>query len=418
VAAVPALRRGAPRRLGRLRSKPAEHDPEQQVPGRRLGEGSPVRQERRHAGLAAGRVVTVDEVRQRVEHDVLGERHPDRQAPGLDVNASTKRVERQAERGSVESVQREACRAPTWAAGQRLAEHGDVRVVAAEEARVEALEQAPAGSRNRAGCGRAKVSRKAHRASLPAVPEGDTLARVARRLQPFVGERLEVETPHPRAAVKQLVSRLDGKRLISVEAAGKSLLLRFEDGTVLRNHLRMNGRWSVRPRGAKLFGRPWLVLRGAEREAILWNGPVLELDERRVRRLGPDILAEPPELEAMIANLRRNPERAVGDALLDQRLVAGIGNLWKAESLWEARVSPWRAAGEVSDEELRAVLEAAHDLMRGSVESGRQRRLVYNRAGHGCRRCGTPIRSRGQGEQNRTAYWCPVCQAGEGPETA
>jgi endonuclease-8 len=161
------------------------------------------------------------------------------------------------------------------------------------------------------------------------------------------------------------------------------------------------------------------VLRGAEREAILWNGPVLELDERGVRRLGPDILAEPPELEAMIANLRRNPERAVGDALLDQRLVAGIGNLWKAESLWEARVSPWHAAGEVSDQELRAVLEAAHDLMRESVDSGRQRRLVYNRAGYGCRRCGTPIRSRGQGDGNRTAYWCPTCQqAGEGPETA
>jgi len=250
------------------------------------------------------------------------------------------------------------------------------------------------------------------------VPEGDTLARVARRLQPLVGERLEVETPHPRAAVKQLAPRLDGKRLVAVEAAGKNLLLRFEGGIVLRNHLRMTGRWSVRARGTKLIGRPWLVLRGAQREAILWNGPVLELDDRPVRRLGPDILAEPPELEVMIANLRRDPRREVGDAVLDQRLVAGIGNLWKAESLWQARVSPWRAAAEVSDEELRAVLEAAHELMRESVESGRQRRLVYNRAGHGCRRCGTPIRSRGQGDANRTAYWCPSCQAGEGPETA
>jgi endonuclease-8 len=160
------------------------------------------------------------------------------------------------------------------------------------------------------------------------------------------------------------------------------------------------------------------VLRGAEREAILWNGPVLELDDRRVRRLGPDILAEPPELDAMIANLRGESRRDIGDALLDQRLVAGIGNVWKAEALWRARVSPWRAAGEVSHEELRAVLEAAHELMRESVESGRQRRLVYNRTGHGCRRCGTPIRSRGQSDANRTAYWCPSCQAGEGLETA
>jgi endonuclease-8 len=242
------------------------------------------------------------------------------------------------------------------------------------------------------------------------MPEGDSLARAARRLQVLVGERVEVETPHPRAAVKQLVQRLDGRRLLGVEAAGKNLLLRFEDGVVLRSHLRMSGRWTVHRRGAKLFGRPWLVLRGANREAVLWNGPVLELDDRAVRRLGPDILAEPPDLETMIANLRRDPRRAVGDALLDQRLVAGIGNVWKAEALWEARISPWRAAGEISDEELRAVLAAAHELMTASVETGAERRVVYNRAGRGCRRCGTPIEARGQGDDNRTAYWCPSCQ--------
>jgi endonuclease-8 len=243
------------------------------------------------------------------------------------------------------------------------------------------------------------------------MPEGDSLARAARRLQVLVGERVEVETPHPRAAVKQLAPRLDGRRLLGVEAAGKNLVLRFEGGVVLRSHLRMSGRWQVRARGSKLLGRPWLVLRGAEREAVLWNGPVLELDDRAVRRLGPDILAESPDLDAMIANLQRDPRRAVGDALLDQRLVAGIGNLWKAEALWDTRVSPWRPLAEVSDEELRAVLQAAHELMTASVETGRERRHVYNRAGRGCRRCGTPIEARGQGDNNRTAYWCPVCQA-------
>jgi len=250
------------------------------------------------------------------------------------------------------------------------------------------------------------------------MPEGDSLARAARRLQVLVGEQVEVETPHPRAAVKRLVERLDGRTLLGVEAVGKNLLLRFEDGVVLRSHLRMSGRWQVRARGTKLFGRPWLVLRGAEREAVLWNGPVLELDDRAVRRLGPDILADPPDLDAMIANLRRDPPRAIGDALLDQRLVAGVGNVWKAEALWEARVSPWRAVGEVSDEELRAVFQAAHELMTASVETGRERRLVYNRAGRGCRRCGTPIKARGQGDDNRTAYWCATCQAGEEASTA
>jgi endonuclease-8 len=243
------------------------------------------------------------------------------------------------------------------------------------------------------------------------MPEGDALARAARRLQVLVGERVEVETPHPRAAVKRLVERLDGRRLLGVEAAGKNLLLRFEDGVVLRSHLRMSGRWQVRPRGSKPVGRPWLVLRGAEREAVLWNGPVLELDDRAIRRLGPDILGQPPDLDTMVANLRRDPRRAVGDALLDQRLVAGIGNVWKAEALWQARVSPWRPVADVSDEELRAVLESAHELMTASVETGGERRFVYNRAGRGCRRCGTPIEARGQGDDNRTAYWCPACQA-------
>src|SRR5438034_1009717 len=186
------------------------------------------------------------------------------------------------------------------------------------------------------------------------MPEGDSLARAARRLQVLVGERVEVETPHPRAAVKRLVERLDGRRLLGVEAAGKNLLLRFEDGVVLRSHLRMSGRWQVRARGSKLVGRPWLVLRGSEREAVLWNGPVLELDDRAVRRLGPDILAQPPDLDAMVANLRSDPQRAIGDALVDQRLIAGIGNLGKAEALWEARLSPSRAVAEVPDEDAAA----------------------------------------------------------------
>ncbi|HEX6490255.1 MAG TPA: DNA-formamidopyrimidine glycosylase family protein [Gaiellaceae bacterium] len=250
------------------------------------------------------------------------------------------------------------------------------------------------------------------------MPEGDSLARAARRLQVLVGERIEAEAPHPRPAVKRIAERIDGRRLVGVSAVGKNLVLRFDEGVVLRSHLRMSGRWQLRPRGAKLAGRPWLVLRGREQEAILWKGPVLELDDRAIRRLGPDILANPPDLDRIVSNLRRDPRRRLGDALLDQRLVAGIGNLWRAEALWEARVSPWRRLAELSDEELRGVLRAAHELMRASVGSGRERRLVYGRAGRPCRRCGTPIRSRGQGDDNRTAYWCPSCQAGEEPQSA
>ncbi len=270
------------------------------------------------------------------------------------------------------------------------------------------------------------------------MPEGDSLHRAAERLQVLVGERVEVETPHPRAAVKGLAERLGGRRLERVEAVGKNLLLRFEGGLLLRSHLRMKGRWRVERRGgiagsvagkaadARLedrgrlrrppgrVGKPWLVLRGAEYEAVLWNGSVLELvRDRTAPRLGPDILGEPPDFETMLARLRGTPQgREIGDAVLDQRLVAGIGNLWKAEALWEARISPWRRLDELADEELRAVLESAHRLMRAAVHRPRPPRHVYRRRGHACPRCGGIVRSAPQGDHARTAYWCPGCQVG------
>jgi endonuclease-8 len=245
------------------------------------------------------------------------------------------------------------------------------------------------------------------------MPEGDALHRAARRLQPLVGQRVEAESPHPRGAVTGVAERLDGLRLEGVEAVGKNLMLRFEGGVVLRSHLRMRGRWFVRPRGSPVLGRPWLVLRGERLQAVQVNGPVLELHQRAVRRLGPDILAPGLDLDAVVARVRReHPGREVGDALLDQRLVAGIGNMWKAEALWRAQVSPWRPLGEVADDDLRRVLTEAARMMRASVEGVRGSRAVYRKAGRPCPRCGEAIRSRGQGDGNRIAYWCPSCQPG------
>ena len=242
------------------------------------------------------------------------------------------------------------------------------------------------------------------------MPEGDALHRAARRLQVLVGETVEVESPNPRAAATGVAEQLDGRRLERVEAVGKNLLLTFEGGVVLRSHLRMSGRWTVRERGSATPGRPWLVLRGSGREAVLWGGPVLELTKRAVRRLGPDILARPPDVDRMVANLRADPRRELGDALLDQRLVAGIGNVWKAEALWRAGLSPWRRVGETSEAELRSLLEEAARLMRRSVDSAREERSIYRKAGRPCPRCRKAIESRGQGDANRTAYWCPGCQ--------
>ncbi len=242
------------------------------------------------------------------------------------------------------------------------------------------------------------------------MPEGDSLHRAAQRLQVLVGEHVEVETPNPRASGKGIAELLDGLRLERVEAVGKNLLLSFEGGHVVRSHLRMTGRWRVSPRGAARTGLPWLILRGRTHEAALWNGPVLELGGRGIRRLGPDILQVPPDLDRMVANLRRDPSRAVGEALLDQRLLAGIGNMWKAECLWAARVSPWAPVGTLGDSELRELLHEAHRLMRTGLRGARALRRAYRRAGRPCSRCGELIHSRGQGDDNRIAYWCPGCQ--------
>jgi endonuclease-8 len=242
------------------------------------------------------------------------------------------------------------------------------------------------------------------------MPEGDSLHRAAARLQPLVGEILAVEARHGRARVLGVAEPLDGRRLDRVEAVGKHLLLTWEGGLVLRSHLGMNGRWRVRPAGEEVRGLPWLVLRGRELQAILTGGAELELTRgpnRRVARLGPDVMLDPPDVDGMMARLRAEAqEREVGDALLDQRLVAGIGNMWKAEGLWLARVSPWARLRDLDDDALRAVLAETSAAMRGP----RRRRNVYDRAGLPCRRCSTPIAAWRQGDDARMAFWCPSCQ--------
>ena len=239
------------------------------------------------------------------------------------------------------------------------------------------------------------------------MPEGDSIRRTAWRLRALAGEVIAAEAPHPRAALLRVAERIDGRRLERVEAVGKNLLLTFEGGLVLRSHLRMRGRWHVEPAGREVTGLPWLVLRGARRQAVLRHGPVLELGPATLAALGPDIMADPPELDAMLARFRStDQDRELGEALLDQRLVAGIGNIWRAEGLFLARISPWARLGDVSDDELRGVLGETSAAMR----SGLRRRFAYGRAPRPCLRCGTPVAVRRQGEDARAAYWCPGCQ--------
>jgi endonuclease-8 len=248
------------------------------------------------------------------------------------------------------------------------------------------------------------------------MPEGDVLHRAAASLQVLVGNRVEAETPHPRAAATGVAAAIDGRVLESVEAVGKNLLLRFEGGVTLRSHLRMSGRWRVEPRNAPRTGKPWLVLRGNEWEAVQWNGPVLALDSGQTRGLGPDVLGRGVDVTALVARLRRVDQRhLLGEALLDQRVISGIGNIWMTESLWQARLSPWLAVAGARDEELGAALGWAQKMMRASVEGTRSLHSVYRRAGRPCPRCGGTILSRGLGDANRTAYWCGRCQRGPDP---
>jgi endonuclease VIII len=137
------------------------------------------------------------------------------------------------------------------------------------------------------------------------------------------------------------------------------------------------------------------------------------LRDPRLVRLGPDILADHFEPAAAIARMRTtNPGIELGEALLGQRLVAGIGNIFKSEGCWAARVDPQRSLESLEDEELADVLDATRELMLAAVESGRQPKRVYRRAGQPCPRCGAKIRSRAQGDSARTTYWCPECQPG------
>jgi endonuclease-8 len=245
------------------------------------------------------------------------------------------------------------------------------------------------------------------------MPEGDTVHRAAVALRALVGERVEAMSPHPRGVFTGVARAVDGRLLESVDAVGKNLLLRFEGGLTVRSHLRMSGRWRVQTIGERIVGRPWLVLRGAHWEAIQWNGPVLEVDTGTRHRVGPDVLGESLEPDDLVAALRRgDPSRPLGEVLLDQRIVSGIGNIWAAESLWHARVSPWLPLGDANGDELRELLEWARAAMGASVAGRHSQRAVYCRAGRPCRRCGERVHSRGIGDANRTAYWCAGCQRG------
>jgi endonuclease VIII len=256
------------------------------------------------------------------------------------------------------------------------------------------------------------------------VAEGDTIARAARRIGgALAGQGVRVSAPNPQGRLAG-VERLDGRRLEQVTARGKNLLLQFGDLT-LHSHVGMSGSWHLYPNGARWKrrrGAAWAVISGREADAVQFGGPRLRLLPTRsldrdpiLARLGPDILATDLDVGAVARSLRADPERSLGEALLDQREVAGIGNVFKSEACFAAKLDPRARIADLTDAELEDVVAAARDLMAAAVVERRAERAVYRRAGRPCVSCGTPIAVAGQGDANRSTYWCPQCQASERP---
>jgi endonuclease-8 len=274
------------------------------------------------------------------------------------------------------------------------------------------------------------------------MPEGDTLFRTAAGLRPYlVGREVTAARAQGPGPVPQL-HRVIGQRIDAVEAHGKNLLIRLGNGLELRTHLRMNGSWHrYRPgeRWRRPPGRARLVLEVPGSVAVCFDAPVVELFEQRaahlhpsLSQLGPDLLAPDFDASEVLRRLRL-PERAaleIGPALLDQRAMAGVGNVYKNEILWIERVSPFTPVAGLDDASLERLVATAQRLLTENVASTRRgpERVtttgdrgaagplyVYGRQGRPCRRCGTPIRVVRQGtDLPRSTYWCPTCQ-GDGP---
>jgi endonuclease-8 len=262
------------------------------------------------------------------------------------------------------------------------------------------------------------------------VPEGDTLHRTANRLrtalagQPLVRLTLHHATGDGRRPQP-------GEQIEAVEAVGKHLLIRFERGTTLRTHLRMTGSWHLYRTGERWRQRAELARVVVEVDgwtAVCFAAPVVELTDDRtaaskLAHLGPDLTrAAITEVDIDVATERMatlaDPSAEIGSVLLDQRVACGVGNVYKSEVLFACRVDPFAPVGSVDRETRRRLLTTASRLLRVNTENGGPRTTVteglavYGRTRQPCRRCGTPIQARRQGEQARTTYWCPTCQAG------
>ena len=262
------------------------------------------------------------------------------------------------------------------------------------------------------------------------MPEGDTVWLSAKRMhEAFAGEVL---TRSDFRVPSLATVDLSGLTVVSVRPRGKHMLTELSDGRLLHTHFRMDGTWHLyRPGDRWTGGADWqvrVVLENASWVAVGYRLPVVDLvssADEAVGHLGPDVLADDWDLEEALRRLRASPEREIGMALLDQRMLAGLGNLYRTEVLFLRGLTPWVTVGDVPD--LPALVEKGRRLMlanrghweqstTGSLRRG-EHHWVFERAGRPCRRCGTRIVSALQGEApyERLSYWCRRCQLGPAP---
>lgn len=249
------------------------------------------------------------------------------------------------------------------------------------------------------------------------MPEGDSIFRTSRALDQALAGKPLVRFEAPRLHFPPFPpdTMVDG-----VEAAGKHCLIRFDDGRVLHTHMRMTGSWHLyRP------GERWRMRSGAMRAlvevgdwvAVCFAAPVVELTHAPpVEHLGPDLCRPDPDLDEAVRRMGAlsPPDRSIGDALLDQRVAAGIGNVWKNEACFACGVDPFTLVVDLDDTQRRALLSMASRQLRSSSEGDRLAPAVYGRGDQPCRRCGATIRSALAGEHGRATYWCPTCQPPSG----
>jgi endonuclease-8 len=275
------------------------------------------------------------------------------------------------------------------------------------------------------------------------MPEGDTIFRTAATLRQALRGQvvLAVEAPAAKLRGRWPLGRLIDQTVVAVEARGKHLLIHFSNGLSLHSHMQMAGSWHLyrvgeRWRLARHLAR--VVLRTAGYEAVCFRAPTVELlspseltSHPALVRLGPDLLAPDFDAAAAREGLKGRPDEAIASALLDQRALAGIGNVYKSEVLFICRQDPFRPVRDLADATLDRLIERARRLLRANVSTGAERASayrvttgvarpgaelwVYGRQDRPCRRCNTPIRMARQG--GRSTYWCPACQAGGATKT-